>query len=174
MRYIALLRGINVGGQKKLLMKDLRSLFVAMGFEEVQTYIQSGNVIFTSEISESLEQLIFNGIRERFGWEVPVLVRTRAEIEKILLACPFSEEKKLQSYFTLLQYPPTTAAVREANAYQFEGEEFLVTSQCVYFYSEMGYAKTKLNNNWLERQLKVPATSRNYRTLSKLMELSKD
>jgi len=170
-RYIALLRGINVSGQKKILMVDLKALFESIGFKEVRTYIQSGNVIFLAEESSSLAETISNAIFKKYGWEVPVLVRTATEIEAILTNCPFSEEKKIKSYFTLFQEIPSEENMQEIVNLNFPGEEFHITPNCLYYFCANGYGKAKMTNNLIERKLKVRATTRNYRTLLKLTEL---
>jgi len=170
-RYIALLRGINVGGHKKILMADLKALFESLGFMEVATYIQSGNVVFLAEDSNDWDVMIEAAIKEKYGWDVPVLVRTADDIASVLSNCPFSEEKKGKSYFTLFQEEPTKDAIVYFNALEFPGEEFHLQEHCLYFFCAEGYARVKMNNNLIERKLKVRATTRNYKTLQKLIEL---
>ncbi|NND62138.1 MAG: DUF1697 domain-containing protein, partial [Flavobacteriaceae bacterium] len=155
-----------------ILMADLRELFESLGFDEVKTYIQSGNVVFSSEGQTDIEKVISAEILSKFGWEVPVLVRTTLEIENVLNECLFPKEKMEDSYFTLLKEPPSKKLIGEVNKVEQANEEFLVTSRCIYFYCALGYRKVKLNNNWFERKLKVSSTTRNYRTLNKLLELA--
>ena len=170
--FIALLRGINVGGHKKILMADLRALLESKGLINVQTYIQSGNVVFNSFVKASeCEELISKAIQKKYGWEVPVLVRTPNEIKNIMNNCPFSEEKKQKSYFTLLSEAPDQDLIEETQSMSYPNEEFIITYSCIYFYSE-NYGKTKFNNNFFERKLKVRTTARNYRTMMKLVSLS--
>ena len=93
-KYISILRGINVGGKRKILMSDLKELYQSLGFEDIQTYIQSGNVIFNSaldknEISIQIEKAVF----EKYGFEVPVIIRTKEELQKIQSSNPFVESK---------------------------------------------------------------------------------
>lgn len=170
--YIAFLRGINVGGQKKILMSDLRHLFEALGYSRVRTYIQSGNVIFSANSDISHATCIRDRIKEKYGWDVTVLIKTPVEIKGILAKCPFSEEKKVDSYFTLLTEAPEKALIADLAKIKVKDEEFLITKDCVYFYSSVGYGRTRFNNNFYEKKLKVKATARNYRTLSKLVELA--
>jgi len=169
--YIALLRGINVSGQKKILMVDLRALFESIGFKEVRTYIQSGNVVFLAEEASGLADAISTAIFKKYGWEVPVLIRTAAEIVSVLSNCPFSEEKKVKSYFTLFQEIPAEENIQEVADLNFPGEEFQITPTCLYYFCATGYGRVKMSNNLIERKLKVRATTRNYRTLLKLVEL---
>lgn len=172
--YIALLRGINVSGQRKIPMAELRSLLGTLKFESVQTYIQSGNVIFqASEIDViKLERLIKEAILKHFGFEVPILIKTAIQIQSIIDSCPFSEEKKEKSYFTLLHKIPDSNLVASINKLDYPNEEFVFSENCVYFFSERGYGSSKCNNIFFERKLKVAATTRNYKTMIKLLALS--
>ena len=174
--YIAFLRGINVSGQKKIPMADLRKLLVKAGLKNVQTYIQSGNIVFqhSKENRFNLEEMIQNGIKEHFGFDVSVLVKTSVEIKSILDSCPFSQEKKEASYFTLLHDIPNDDLVNSTSKETYPNEEFIITRDCVYFYSEVGYGNAKCNNNFFERKLKVTATTRNYKTMLKLLSLSSE
>ncbi|WP_452225027.1 DUF1697 domain-containing protein [Lacinutrix chionoecetis] len=172
--YIALLRGINVGGHKKVPMATLRQLLENIGFNNVKTYIQSGNIIFNASeekinnIENEIEEIIFS----HFKFQVPVIVKTREALETIFNACPFSETKKSNSYFILLSNIPETHLIDEANKISFENEEFKIIKDCIYFYSSIGYGRTKFNMNSFEKKLEVNATSRNCNTTKKLLELS--
>lgn len=169
--YVAFLRGINVGGHKKILMADLTSLFESIGFSAVRTYIQSGNVIFSTDKDMDLAQRIHASIKEKYDWEVPVFVRTSSELKAILAKCPFSEQKKVKSYFTLLSEAPDPVMVEELHQIRDPNEEFVITPSCIYFYSRIGYGRTKYNTTFFERKLKVKTTARNYKTMQKLSEL---
>jgi len=170
--YIALLRGINVGGHRELKMADLRVLFEDLGFHEVVTYIQSGNVVFKTGNKNEFTEIISKEIEIRYGWEVLILVKKVSEIKKIVDKTPFSEDKKEKSYYTLLHETPVSELINSINPEDYPNEEFIITPGCVYFYSENGYGNAKCNNNFFERKLKVAATTRNYRTLAKLVELA--
>jgi uncharacterized protein (DUF1697 family) len=172
-RYIALLRGINVGGQKKIPMAELRELLSKSGLKNVQTYIQSGNVIFESSKKDiqKLELDIHNRIKKQFSFEAPVLVKIPKELLQIFDDCPFSEEMKMNSYFMLLYSMPDKNLVEEVAKMSNEDEEFVITNTCIYFYSSIGYGRTKFNNKFFERKLKTVATARNYKTMVKLLSL---
>ncbi|GAA3636173.1 DUF1697 domain-containing protein [Flavivirga jejuensis] len=174
--YIALLRGINVSGQKKVPMAELRELLTNSGLENVQTYIQSGNVIFKSPEKDvqKLELKIHEAINTHFGFEVPILVKTPEDLQQIFDNCPFPEEEKMSSYFTLLYAIPDTNLIKEASKISYPNEVFVITDACIYFYSFTGYGKAKYNNNFFERKLKTTATARNYKTMVKLLSLSAD
>ena len=174
-KYITLLKGINVGGHKKVPMADLRELLSTSGFENVKTYIQSGNVILESSEGNSLkiETKIQDAIQSHFGFEVSVLVRTRADLKRIFDASPFSEEKKVKSYFTMLHRTPSQDLVNIASEKVYEGEEYYIINDCIYFYCEAGYGRAKFNMNFFERKLETTGTARNYNTMIKLLALSK-
>ncbi|WP_194767347.1 DUF1697 domain-containing protein [Tamlana sp. I1] len=172
--YIALLRGINVSGQKKIPMAELRELLSGSGLESVQTYIQSGNVLLQSseENLQKLELKIHQAIKSHFGFDVPVLVKTPQMLRDIFDSCPFSEEKKQNSYFTFLYAVPNPEIVDELSKTSYPNEEFVITKNCIYFYSSVGYGRAKCSNNFFERKLKTTATARNYKTMVKLLDLS--
>ena len=171
---IALLRGINVAGKNKIPMAELRTLLTNRGLEEVKTYIQSGNIIFKSlKISQSnLETKINKAIKSHFGLNVPVLVKSRQELQHIFDNCPFSEEKKVNSYFIMLTKKPNVDLVKEASQKTYENEEYVIHNDSIYFYAANGYGRAKFNLNYFERKLNVNATARNYKTMVKLLSLS--
>jgi uncharacterized protein (DUF1697 family) len=173
-RYIALLRGINVSGKKKIPMANLRQLLTSSGLENVQTYIQSGNVIFESSEAnkKTLEIKIHDVIHSHFGFEVPVLILSPEGLKQIFDNCPFPQEKKENSHFTMLFTTPEKELVQEASTMAYPNEEFVITDDCIYFYCAIGYGKAKYSNNFFERKLKVTATARNYKTMVKLLSLS--
>ncbi|MEM9648058.1 MAG: DUF1697 domain-containing protein [Bacteroidota bacterium] len=173
--FIALLRGINVSGQKKIKMADLKQALTAGRLSHVQTYIQSGNITFKSEVPERADQerKIQKVIQKEFGFEVPVLVLTAKEIESILSANPFKSEEEKSLYFVLLKAAPQSELVHEFNQQKFANEDFHITERCVYLCCKAGYGKAKLSNNLVERKLKVEATTRNFRTMMKLLEMTK-
>jgi uncharacterized protein (DUF1697 family) len=172
--YIALLRGINVGGHKKVPMADLREILCKAGLKAVKTYIQSGNVVFQypEQNTIEIEEIIQKTIETHFGFLVPVIVKSNQELQLIFDTCVFTEEKKIKSYFILLNKIPEAHLVKEAKAMTYENEEFLIVDNAIYFYSSTGYGRTKFNMNTFEKKLKVAATSRNYNTIKKLLELS--
>lgn len=167
-RFIVLLRGINVSGKNKLPMKELRELLTFSGFQNVATYIQSGNIVLESQKSpKEVESDIFNLIKEKYDYEVPAFAYTVHDWEKIINECPYEEgEKKV--YFTFLS---EATKIKELEVNKAETDEFTIKDHMVYLYC-LSYGKTKLSNNLFENKLKVTATSRNFRTVYKLLELA--
>lgn len=171
--YIALLRGINVGGHRKIKMADLRALLEELNFSNVQTYIQSGNVVFSSKESKNYcTERIYKGIEENFGFEVPPLLLESQELQEILQSSPFSLATQKDAYYTILSKIPTSNFVKDFESISYPDEEIHLLKRCVYFHTSKGMGKTKYSNNLAERILKVPATTRNHRTLNKLIEMT--
>ncbi len=174
--YIALLRGINVGGHKKVPMAELRELLKNLGFQNVTTYIQSGNVILESskDSTQNIEDIIQKAIIAHFGFDVLIIVKTLKDLQRIFDACPFPEEKKKTSHFTMLHSTPDDELVKIASEKVYEGEGYQIIKDCIYFYCAKGYGQAKFNMNLFERKLKTASTSRNYRTMVKLLSLSSE
>lgn len=172
-KQIALLRGINVGGHKKMPMAPLREFIEGLGFANVSSYIQSGNLIFESTLSiKESQETIKNAILNKYGWEVPVLVFTASEIENIIKNFSLKEEWLNKSYFVLFKEAPSTERINNLLLLNYSGEHLATNHKnCIYFYSENGYGRSKLNGNLIERKLGVVTTTRNYNTLVKLISM---
>jgi len=174
--YIALLRGINVGGHKKVVMAELRELLLKSGLKNVTTYIQSGNVIFQSSNNDAkaLEESIQKSILNHFGFVIPVMVKSRAELSMIFDNNPFETIKKAESYFIVLNEIPDEYLVKEASLKIYPDDEYIIFNDCIYLFCPKGYGRAKFNVNYFEKKMKVNATSRNYKTMVKLLALSEE
>lgn len=169
--HIALLRGINVSGQKKIKMADLRTALTNAGLTDVATYIQSGNVIFkASAKSAALQKLIAQVIMESFGFEVEVLVIAPDFIKEVVSNKPYDATGK--EYFILLFDEPSGENLSNLKAIDFSPEEWTYAPGCIYLHLPNGAGRTKLSNNFFENKLKVRATTRNLNTLNKLIALA--
>ncbi|MGK0364832.1 MAG: hypothetical protein ACI85O_001892 [Saprospiraceae bacterium] len=176
---IALLRGINVGGKRKVLMADLRQLLEGNGFTDVKTYIQSGNVIFT--LKEELDNLeiakkIETVISDNYEFDVPVVVRTAEEWERAIKDSPFYEadmEDISQLHLTFLKEKPTDENQEKTETYDYPPDKFIIKNTEIYILCLGKYHKTKLSNTFFEKKLKVSTTTRNWKTVLKLLELSR-
>lgn len=173
-KHIVLLRGINVGGHRKIPMADLRELLTQSGFKKVKTYIQSGNICLQSVISDQLaiEQKIENIIKDKFGFDVPVIVRTKDQLDTIFNRCPFPQDEKESSYFAILNTKPTEENKVEASKKTYENEYYHIIDDCIYFYSVNGYGRAKFSLNYFEKKLEVKATARNYKTMLNLISMA--
>ncbi len=173
-KYVALLRGINVSGQKKIKMADLRESLTKGGLNDVETYIQSGNIVFSSSLSEyaEMEQQIHDIILNDFGFDVPVIVLSQEKLNSVLANNPFSDPEKIEkSYYTILASIPSEEALQRLHEKSYAPEEFIHVDGVIYLYSPLGAAKSKLSNNLFENKLKMHATTRNGRTLHTLKNM---
>jgi uncharacterized protein (DUF1697 family) len=175
--YIALLRGINVGGHKLIKMVELKKMFEDMGIERVQTYIQSGNVLFVSnKKAESLSQQIEDKIAEVFDFSVTVVIRTLAQFEQIVKSCPFEADaasKVEKVYIALLAHKPKQEDVEALLACKSEVDDYSFIPNEVHILCRQSIRKSLFSNNFLEKKLNVRATTRNWQTMNKLVELGK-
>jgi uncharacterized protein (DUF1697 family) len=175
--YISMLRGINVSGQKKIRMEDLRALYESLGLSAVQSYIQSGNVIFDSRKSDQrgLARSIADAIREDYGFDVPVVMRTAGEIQKVINNNPFTKNGNKDSgklHVTFLSDIPTVSAVNKLEPPIAGSEELSVIGREIYLYCPDGYGRTKLTNAFFEKKLSMAATTRNWKTVNTLAEMA--
>jgi uncharacterized protein (DUF1697 family) len=174
--FAALLRAINLGERNKIPMAGLRSLFSALGYEDVETYVQSGNVVFRTrtrkadEISTDIER----GIAEEFGLDVAVLVRTPAELRKIVDGNPYLKDepdpKKLQVLF--LDRRPAAKAKSRLDPDRSPPDRYVLRGRELYLHRPEGSARSKLTIDYFERCLEARGTVRNWRTVKKLAELT--
>lgn len=176
--YVALLRGINVSGQKLIKMDRLRSVFESMSFRQVQTYIQSGNVVFEAEeqATRELGRTIEARLLQEFGFEVAVVVRTIAELEALVQHHPFEKELAQEEgklYLTLLAEAPQAEAIANLESVQNDVDSFHVGDREVYILCRESYGKSQFSNHFLEKKLKVKATTRNWQTMNKLLEMGR-
>jgi len=176
-KLVAILRGINVGGNRKILMADLKELFLTQGFQDVKTYIQSGNVGFSSlkEIKNSdLEQLLEKAILQKFGFDVPVLVRSAEEMEKIEAQNPFiSFADEEQLHVTFLGQKPTDNQIQQLKLESFLPDKCVILGKEAYILCSGKYSDSKLTNKFFETKLKITATTRNWKTVKQLNILVK-
>lgn len=175
--YISILRGINVSGQKMIKMESLRELYSGMGFKRIQTYIQSGNVVFQTEDADVdyLQINIQNNISEIFGFDVPVMVFEFDQFKQMLNQNPFvndSEKEVNHLHVTFLSAIPETERVAKMDEFDYQNDRFQLIDKAVFLYCPNNYGNTKLSNNFLETKLKVKATTRNWKTSQELIRIA--
>jgi uncharacterized protein (DUF1697 family) len=175
--FVSLLRGINVSGQRKIRMPELAEAHKSLGFEDVATYLQSGNVVFATkrrgaaEIASSVE----GQIRSCFGCDVTVLIRTPRDLQRIVDGNPYSAEAAKDPrkvHVTFLAQRPSRAKLSGIEAPASGDDVFSRGLQEIYLHCPGGYGRTKLNNAFFERKLSMPATTRNWRTVEALHEMA--
>ncbi|WP_010522790.1 DUF1697 domain-containing protein [Aquimarina agarivorans] len=175
---IALLRGINVGGKRKVLMQDLKLLFENIGYAEVSTYIQSGNVIFNATKSEPTVKVankIEAAISKTYGFDVPVVVISAKALKNAVQENPFLTDDTVlteQLHLTFLKETPDLELLLKMSEAVSTEDKFKVLGNVVYLYCQGKYHKSKLSNQFFESKLKISATTRNWKTSQKLAELS--
>ena len=174
--YIVLLRGINVGGHKKLPMQLLRDLLTQNGYQNVRTYIQSGNVFLESNKKETLEISIHikQLITKEFGYDVPVITLTKKEIEKCALTNPYlaieEDFKKLHVIF--LNQTPDANLIADIAGFKSGNDAFTIIDNFIFIHYPDNSRNSKLSAAFFEKKLHLKASARNWRTVLKLKELS--
>ncbi|MCF7804521.1 MAG: DUF1697 domain-containing protein [Candidatus Marinimicrobia bacterium] len=175
--YIALFRGINVGGRHRIKMADLRSLLEDLGLEDVNSYIQSGNVVFrskkvdTSELSEQISA----AIAENYDFKPNVFILEKKKFIRAMEANPFpdaeSDDRRL--HLTFLEAEPENPDMDGLREVKKESEEYELKGQKFYLYAPEGIGRSKLANK-AEKLLGVSTTSRNWRTMGKIREMAEE
>ena len=174
--FLSILRGINVSGQKKIPMNELKALYEQLNLKDCTTYIQSGNVVFKTgkpkDISKKIEQKIF----DKYNFHVPVIIRTMDEMQSVLNKNPLLKEKNIDPeklHVTYLAENPSQENIDKLNTYNYSPDLYYITGKEIYLYCPNGYGRTKLTNTFFENKLKVTATTRNWRTTNELFKIMK-
>lgn len=173
---VSLFRGINVGGNRIVPMSELKSLHEALGFRNIATYIQSGNVVFSSDETDpaQLTQQIEEGFAQKFGFRSQVTVRTLAELEEIIASNPFQKQPEKESKWILVLFlanrPESTALEDLKKSYSGPEEMYLIGQELFVYYSG-GVGRSKLTLPLIEKKLKTAGTGRNWNTVLRLREM---
>lgn len=175
--YISMLRGINVGGHNMVAMSKLREMFETLGFEQVRTHIQSGNVIFKAAKSSTLglSRRIQEEIQSEFGFPVSVITRTPEEVGKVIRNNPFQKESRTDPakvHVAFLAQAPQADAVKKLEALATASEQLRHSGSEIYLCYRDGMGRAKLTGSVLERVLAVTATARNWNTVNRLYEMA--
>ncbi len=170
--HLALLRGINVGGKNILPMKELTAIFEGAGCREVRTFIQSGNVIFaaTPRVCGNPGAVIGTQIEKTYGYRTPVIVRTKSQLRDAVVRNPFpGEEERLHVMF--LQDRPGARQIALLDPDRSTPDRFLVRGSEIYLHLPNGVGRSRLTNTWFDTKLATVSTLRNWRTVTKLLDL---
>lgn len=174
-RYVALLRGINLGPHKRISMAELRELGESLGHDSVSTYVQSGNVLFESgsRSERKLEQAFEEAVADRFGLEVRVMVRSASHLARIVKQNPFGDRDPgpTQLHVVFLGEKPAAAGLRSIDADAYAPDEMASKGREIYLYLPNGAGRANLSNAVVERRLGQPGTMRNWRTVTNLADL---
>jgi len=174
---ISLLRGINVGGNRKIKMDALRVLYESLDCRNVQTHIQSGNVVFKTK-ERNLDRLtkrIEDAIEKTFGFQSNVIVRTHAELSDLIARNPFAGRTDIEPgklLVTFLATSPAAEALDKLRSIKADPEELRIDGREVYIYFPNGAGRSKLPWASFEKTLKVPGTARNWNTVLKMLEMA--
>jgi uncharacterized protein (DUF1697 family) len=173
---LALLRGINVGGNNKLPMRDLVAIFESAGCANVRTFIQSGNVIFTagSKLCHTLAERVACEISERFGYRTPVILRTAEQLQEVVSGNPFLDSSERTLHVMFLADSPTPARIALLDPDRSPPDTFAVRGQEIYLRLPNGAGNSKLTNAWFDSRLATVGTSRNWNTVTSLLRLMQD
>ena len=175
-KYISLLRGINVSGQKLIKMIELKALYESMTFENVNTYIQSGNIVFQSKIDNisELTELIEGEVESRFGFYVKTFIRTPGDVQQVIDKNPFLLEPTTDPsglYVCFLENHPALDKAHMLDSVGANSEKVILAGGEIYLYYPNGFGKSKWTNNFFEKKLCLNATTRNWKTVLKLAEM---
>ena len=172
---IAFLRGINVGGHNKVPMAELRDLAGSIGLANPSTYIQSGNLVFESAHDhEEVRARLESALESHFGFEIPVVLRTRADLDRVAQSHPFLSLGLTDSHLMVafLGREPEAVAREALDTAEFEPDSFVLAGREVFLAYPNGSGRSKLSQSLLERRLGVTVTIRNRRTVLRLIEMS--
>ena len=176
--YLAILRGVNVSGHNRVKMADLERVFQGLGHSRVATFIQSGNVIFTSSDASSTELVrgIEQALAVELGLNVSALLRSRREMERVIQESPFLETGRdlTKLHVTFLAEEPTRSLGDDFDQQSFRPDKYWLGTREVYLHCPLGYGRTRLNNSFWERRLGISATSRNWNSVTRLTELLRE
>ena len=172
--HISLLRGINVGGNKKIRMAELKALYESLGFSNVTTYVQSGNVVFDADSADAPAQIasIEAAIAEHFGFDVTVLLRTADELRRILDNNPFPAAEAKYLHVLFLSTMPDPAAAEALNVPVAIGEDWLLAGREIYLHYPNGSGRSKMTGAFFERTLGLAGSARNWNSVNALYNLT--
>ena len=174
--YVSLLRGINVGGHKKIKMADLRELYESLGMRQVRTLLQSGNVVFEAEETDlaQLKQRLEAGIIERYGFEAQVILRSLADFRATLARHSFTSaqlERGNHALIVFLSAVPDPAAIEALRENNPGREVISAAGDALYVFYTDGAARSKLDTKRIERALNLVASARNWNTCQRILKL---
>jgi uncharacterized protein (DUF1697 family) len=174
---ISLLRGVNLGGHRKVKMDDLRALYESLGFSDVQTYINSGNVLFRTAARDlvRVREQIEDAVERAYGFRCDVMLRTPADLRGVIARNPFAARPAMEANKYAIHFlagEPSAAARKLAMAIDYAPEELHMHGRELYIYYTNGMARPKLSLTAVEKRLQTSGTSRNWNTVQKLLEMA--
>ena len=178
--YVSFLRGVNMAGHNTIRMSDLAQLYRELGYSDAITFIQSGNVIFTLNPGKSVLEAgsrIENSILRKFGYDVPVMLRSTQEIRDIMSANPFLEQENFdpaKMAVIFLHKKPQENQIRALANVDYPPDRFSLSGSEIYIYCPNGFGKTKLYSNFFEKKMDIKGTARNWNTITTILDLAEN
>jgi uncharacterized protein (DUF1697 family) len=176
--YITFLRGVNMAGHNKIKMTDLFVLYQDLGFNDAETFIQSGNVIFTCSSGMSVRDIslrIETAIHQKYDYDVPVMIRTHEEIKKLIPVNPFLAEENFdpsKMAVIFLHEHPSEAQIQKVIKIDYPPDKFKIIGSEIFIYCPDGFGRTKLYTNFFENKMKIKGTGRNWNTINKILGIA--
>jgi len=176
--YISFLRGVNMTGHNSIKMKDLSELYISLGLNDSETYIQSGNVISRCNADipvASLSDKIEAAILERFNYTIPVMIRTVPEVKDLFSSNPFLTEDDFQPSkmaVIFLHKKPSDAQIQKVVDIDYPPDKFKIIGREIFIYCPNGFGKTKLYTNFFEKKIGVAGTARNWKTITTILDIA--
>lgn len=174
---ISMLRGVNLASHNRIKMDALRALYESLGLEEPQTYVQSGNVLFKTKERDlgALARRIQKGVERTFGFRTEVILRTASDLKSVVARNPFAARRDIDPrklLITFLASDPSAEARENLLKIKADPEELRMDGRELYIYFPNGLARPKLSLALVEKTIKVPATGRNWNSVTKLLEMA--
>jgi uncharacterized protein (DUF1697 family) len=179
-KYISFLRGVNMTGHNSVKMTDLSDLYKVLGFKDAITYIQSGNVVFSSVDSSKTPAIalkIEHAIRERFKFNIPVMIRSVQELKGLMHSNPFINEEKFdpsKMAVIFLYEKVTETQIQKVINVDYPPDRFKIEGSEIYIYCPNGFGKTKLYTNFFEKKMGVTGTARNWKTITTIIQIAEE
>jgi len=176
--YISFLRGVNMTGHNSIKMSDLADLYIRLGLSDAETYIQSGNVIFSKPgniTREALSVKIEQAILEKFNYIIPVMIRTNQELSSMFSYNPFLGEPEFnpaKMAVIFLDTEPTDLQHKKVADIDYPPDKFRIIGRDIFIYCPNGFGRTKLYTNFFEKKMKVKGTARNWKTITTILALA--
>jgi uncharacterized protein (DUF1697 family) len=172
---VSMLRGVNVGGHKRLKMSELGKLYESLGFTDVRTYVQTGNVVFShaSQDTKNVARQIEKELRARLNLDITVFVKTPSELSNLVDRNPFKKSEPSRVHVTFLSTKPDKVPTDKIESIRTEGEAIFIHDREVYLFTPNGYGRSKLSNSFFEKTLNLKATTRNWNTVKALLNMAK-
>ena len=176
---ICMLRGVNVGGHNRVKMNDLQKLFTSLKLRDPQTYVQSGNIVFTTD-ERDLDKLRKNleaAIHKKFGFQTDVILRSAKDLRNVIAGNPFAKRKDIHPgklLVTFFSADPGEAARKQARAIKCDPEELFIEGREAYIYFPNGAGRSTLNWPLIPKTLKVQGTARNWNSVTNMLEIAEN